>query len=251
MLDRILAEVKKDIEKRKRKGEDLSTRLTKIKSLAGAIEDCKTNAVIAEIKQKSPSEGTLKKNPDVVELSREYESGGAVAISVLTEKNFFGGALENLIAIRQEVNLPLLRKDFIIDEFQIQESFAYEADAVLLIVSVLGKKTADFVTATDEVGLECVVECRTQGEIAVALDAGADIIGINNRNLKTLNVDINATKELAKYVPDDKVLISESGIKNANDVRFLLDSGADAVLVGTTLMRSPNPKETLLRLTRC
>lgn len=190
----------------------------------------------------------LKRNLDVITLAKAFESGRAIGISVLTEPNYFGGSLENLIKTRESVGLPVLRKDFIVDEYQVYESAAYGADAVLLISSCLGDELKDFLTLADGLGLEALVECHSEREIEMAVKTGAEIIGINNRNLRTLEVDINVTKKLAKHVPDDKILVSESGIKNHKDVKFLLNAGANAVLVGTALMRARNPERKLAEL---
>lgn len=250
LLDEIVAEVRKQVERRKRKtpADRLPSRSTERRSLVDAIRGSEGVPIIAEIKRKSPSIGVLRKNLDVITLAKAFESGGAVGVSVLTEPSYFGGSLEDMIKARESVGLPVLRKDFIIDEYQVYESAAYGADSMLLIASCLGDELEDFLPLTAELGLEALVECHSEREIGKAVEAGAEMIGINNRNLRTLEVDLNITKELAKHVPDDKILVSESGIKSPEDVRFLLNAGASAVLVGTALMKAQDPKRKLMEL---
>jgi indole-3-glycerol phosphate synthase len=180
----------------------------------------------------------LGNNLDIATLAKEYESGGAIGISVLTEPNYFGGSLENLAKVKASVALPVLRKDFIIDKYQVHESVAHDADSILLIVSCLGDKLQDFLALTYELGLEALVECHSSQEVEEALEAGARIIGINNRDLETMKVDLTRTEELAPGVPDDVITVSESGIRGPDDVKRALEAGADVVLIGTALMRS-------------
>jgi indole-3-glycerol phosphate synthase len=204
--------------------------------------------VIAEIKPKSPSVGVLRNELNVEAQAKAYEAGGAVGVSVLTEPNYFGGDIENLIKAKQSVRLPVLRKDFIVDDYQIHESFAYGADAVLLIVSCLGDELRDFLGFAKDVNLEALVECRSRSEVEKAVDAGATLIGINNRDMNTMKIDLNLTRELAKYVPKDRILVSESGIRTPEDVRFLLRSGARAVLIGMVLMKAEDVEQKLMEL---
>ena len=252
LLDEITSEVRRRVEERKRKVpiDKLPSRSTEFRSLADAIERCPKVPVIAEIKPKSPYAGVLKLDPDVVALAKAYETGGAVCISVLTEPKYFGGSLRNLIEVKENVGLPTLRKDFIIDEYQIHESAAYGADSMLLIVACLGDELPKFLSLARELGLEALVECHSKPEVEKAVGAGAELIGINNRDLRTHRVELKTTQELAKYVPKDRILISESGIGGPEDVRFLLDAGARAVLVGTVLMRASKPEQELAKLVR-
>ncbi len=247
MIDEIISDVRKEVEIRKREVpvNDLPARKHGFLSLSEAIRNSQFVPIIAEIKPRSPSEGVLRQHLDVTALAKEYRAGGAIAISVLTEPKYFGGNLDNLVKVKEEVNLPVLRKDFILDEYQIHESAAYGADSILLISSCVGNKLSDFLALAKDVGLEAIVECRNARDIKLAVDAGAKIIGINNRDLRTLRVDLGVTKRLAGYVPSDTILISESGIKTAEDIRFLIEAGAKAALIGTVLMHSKAPREML------
>ena len=195
-------------------------------------------AVIAEIKKASPSAGVIAESFNAVETAQVYECGGANAISVLTDTQFFQGKLQHLADVRRAVSVPLLRKDFIVDEIQITESVANGADAILLIVAALEQtQLVDLLHATATFRLDALVEVHTREELNRALDAGAKIIGINNRNLETFDVDLAVTEELCREVPDEIVLVSESGIKTPQDVARVKACGADAVLVGEALMR--------------
>jgi indole-3-glycerol phosphate synthase len=195
--------------------------------------------VIAETKSASPSAGVISANYDPVEIAKRYKANGADAISVLTEQNYFGGKPEHLTAVREAVALPILRKDFIIDERQILESVAIGADAILLIVAGLqgGQLRAlhDCATANK---LSVLVEVHTRNEVGIAIDAGAKIIGINNRNLETLEVDLATTEKLLPEIPDGITIVSESGIRNVADLRRMAAYPIDAILVGEALMRA-------------
>jgi indole-3-glycerol phosphate synthase len=195
-------------------------------------------AVIAEVKKASPSAGVIAKSFEPVEIARSYERNGANAISVLTDTKFFQGSLEHLVNVRGAVSLPLLRKDFIWDRAQLAESAANGADAILLIVAALTQdQLVRLLKGANEYRLDALVEVHTRDELNRALDAGAKIIGINNRNLTTFDVDLAVTEELCREVPDEIVLISESGIKTTQDVARLRACGVDAILVGEALMR--------------
>ncbi len=195
-------------------------------------------AVIAEIKKASPSAGVIAKSFDPVEIARNYERHGANAISVLTDAQFFQGKLQYLADVRRAVSIPLLRKDFILDEIQIAESATNGADAILLIVAALEQQQlVDLLSAAASRHLDALVEVHTPDELHRALNAGAKIIGINNRNLATFVVDLAVTEELCREVPDEIVLVSESGIKTPQDMARAKACGVDAVLVGEALMR--------------
>ena len=195
-------------------------------------------AVIAEIKKASPSAGVIAKSFEPVELAKDYERSGANAISVLTDTQFFQGKLQDLSDVRRAVSVPLLRKDFILDEIQITESAANGADAILLIVAALEQKQLiELLHATTTYRLDALVEVHTREELNRALDAGAKIIGINNRNLAAFDVDLAVPEEICREVPDEIVLVSESGIKTPQDVARVRACGVDAVLVGEALMR--------------
>jgi indole-3-glycerol phosphate synthase len=198
--------------------------------------------LIAEVKKASPSKGLIRPDFDPVAIARRYEETGASAISVLTDEKYFQGKLEYLTAIRETVQLPLLRKDFIIDRMQVYESRAAGADAILLIVAALpiGDLHA-LLSLTRDLGMDALVEVHTEPELCAALSVGAEIIGINNRDLQTFETKLETTIELAPKVPPDKVLVSESGINTRADVERLMAAGVDAILVGESLMREPDP----------
>lgn len=194
-------------------------------------------SIIAEVKKASPSRGVLRPDFDPVELAKTYAQGGASAISVLTETNYFQGSIDHLAKIRKEVNLPLLRKDFIFDQYQIHESCAYGADALLLIVSILSQEQLkELLSVSHSIDLSCLVEVHNEKEVEMALQSGAEIIGINNRNLDTFIVDINTTRRLRSLIPQERIVVSESGIKSRSDIEKVRGWGVNAVLVGETLV---------------
>lgn len=197
-------------------------------------------ALIAEVKRRSPSRGTIRADFDPAAAVRAYQDAGVAAISILTDRQFFGGAPEYLAVARRITNLPLLRKDFIITEYQIYEARLLGADAVLLLAGVLtGAMLGEFIDLTQRLGMEALVETRTPGEISRAIKSGAVVVGINNRDLRTFQVDLDVTAELIKYIDKPGVaVVSESGIKTRADVLRLAACGVDAVLVGEALMVS-------------
>lgn len=195
-------------------------------------------AIIAEVKCASPSRGRLVENFDPRKIAAAYEQNGAAAISVLTDEKYFMGSKEYLKQIKSEVKLPLLRKDFIIDPYQIYESRVIGADAVLLIVRTLGTKLSEFIRLTKQLGLAALTEVHTAVELEIALAAGADIIGINNRNLDTFVTDINTCKELVRPIPAGIVTVAESGIRNRDDIENIMRSGISAFLIGEALVTS-------------
>lgn len=193
--------------------------------------------LIAEVKKASPSQGLLRPNLDPVALARTYAKNGAAAISVLTESHYFRGSLEHLSAIRNAVDIPLLRKDFIFDEYQVYEAAACGADAILLITAVLhAGRLENLLGLSKELGLACLVEVHNEAELMTALLAGAKIIGINNRNLDDFTVDINTTRRLRLLIPDDTPVVSESGINSRKDIRKMRECKVDAVLIGEALV---------------
>jgi len=205
--------------------------------------------IIAEIKRASPSKGIIAADFNPRKTALEYERAGAAAVSVLTEEKYFLGSLMHLHEVRSICDLPILRKDFIIHPVEIYEARAYGADAVLLIVKVLDNKSLkELLNLTRELGMQALVEIHSERELKLALEAGAEIIGINNRNLEDFTIDFGVTERLVQLIPKDAAAVSESGIKNAQDVRFLESLGVDAVLIGETLMRSPDPYQTLKNL---
>jgi indole-3-glycerol phosphate synthase len=195
-------------------------------------------AIIAEVKCASPSRGRLVENFDPLKIAAAYEQNGAAAISVLTDEKYFLGHMGYLTQIKKEVKLPLLRKDFIIDPYQIYESRVIGADAVLLIVSCLGAKLGEFIGLAAQLGLAALTEVHTEDELEIALAAGAGIIGINNRNLDTFVTDINTCKELVRSIPADIVTVAESGIKSRKDIENIMRSGISAFLIGEALVTS-------------
>jgi indole-3-glycerol phosphate synthase len=197
--------------------------------------------LIAEVKKASPSAGVIAESFDPVQIAKTYESAGANAISVLTDEQFFQGSLAYMTRVRAAVGLPVLRKDFILHEAQIYEASCAGADAILLIVAALAQPDLERLLAiAADFQLDVLVEVHTLEELDRALDTDAQIIGINNRNLATFQVDLKTTEQLSEQVPDGITLVSESGIKTAEDTRRLLASGCNAILVGETLMRAPD-----------
>ena len=197
--------------------------------------------LIAEVKKKSPSKGIIREDFDPVGIARTYAENGASAISVLTDREFFAGELAYLNAIREAVTLPLLRKDFTIDPYHIYQARLAGADAILLIVSLLTvAQLREFTEIGRSLGLASLVEVHTEEELELALTGGAEIVGINNRDLKTFHTDIATTFRLRASIPTDKVIVSESGINTHKDVTKLKAAGINAILVGESLMRSPN-----------
>lgn len=204
--------------------------------------------LIAEIKKASPSVGLLRADFNPVEIALIYADNGAAAISVLTETTFFQGSLDYLKEIRKAVGrrLPLLRKDFIFDPYQVYEARAYGADSILLITAILTPdKLKNLITLSRKLGMEPLVEVHNEVEIAVALKAGSKIVGINNRDLTTFKTDLVTTMRLRPLIPDDKIVVSESGIKDRNDVASFKNQGVDAVLIGETLLCSSDIAATM------
>lgn len=206
-------------------------------------------AIIAEVKKASPSKGLISRDFDYIKIAREYEEAGASAISVLTEPYFFKGSNDFLREISENVSIPILRKDFTIDEYMIYEAKLLGASAVLLIVSILDDaQLKEYLDLSHNLGLSAIVETHDANEIKTALDAGAEIIGVNNRNLADFTVDIENSIRLRSLVGDDVVFISESGIKTKEDVTRLKENNVDAVLIGETLMRSEDKKSMIFEL---
>lgn len=208
-------------------------------------------SVIAEFKRASPSKGDIGRDCDPAEVAWTYQRGGAAALSVLTDEKFFGGSLEDLAAARGNTDLPVLRKDFTLDEYQIAEAAAHCADAVLLIASILDtNRLRQLREYAARLGLAALVEVHDEKELRSALDSGADIIGVNNRNLRTFEVSLETSIRLAPMMPKSVAKVSESGIRTAADVHRLQESGYDAFLVGEHLMRSQDRATALRQLVR-
>jgi indole-3-glycerol phosphate synthase len=254
VLERILRTTREEVERRKRElpidqlesggGEAPTLHRSLHATLAGP-----GISVIAEFKRRSPSAGALRERPDVAEQVGAYERGSAAAVSILTEGPHFDGSLEDLRAARAACALPILRKDFVVDPYQLHEARAAGADAVLLIVAALDQPTMRALhEQAQKVGLEVLVEVHDRAELARANEVGARLIGINNRDLRDFSVDVERTFALLEEVPDGVAVVSESGIATAAQLRRLEERGVQAVLVGETLMRSPDPEAALREL---
>jgi len=245
-LEAVKEEAFKLIESEKSAGKETFRLEKSIKSFNNKGE----MAFICEIKKASPSKGLIDKHFQYLEIAKEYEKADAAAISVLTEPFFFQGSNVYLNEISKNVQTPLLRKDFTIDEYQIYVAKLIGASSVLLIASLLKDEEIEkFIQLNDTLGLCSLVEAHSESEVVSALRAGARILGVNNRDLRTFDVDLNTALRLKKGVPDDVIFISESGIKTRDDVKKLQDSGVSGVLIGESLMRSENKAE-MLRLLR-
>ena len=200
--------------------------------------------IIAEIKQASPSAGKISENFDALAIAADYVSAGVAAISILTEEDFFHGSLEILQAVRALVSLPLLRKDFIVDPYQIYQAKYFAADCILLIAGILSEKELkNFSALTKKLNLNALIEIHDESELEKALAVDADIIGINNRNLRTFKVDLRTSLKLKEKIPRNKIVISESGIKDREQVKELEKAGFDAILIGESLLRADDKKE--------
>lgn len=245
ILDKILAEKRQEVEQKKR-SLPLSVlkkhpALRKVpRDLVLALSGVSLK-LIAEVKKASPSRGVLCPDFNPVALAKTYAQGSAAAISVLTEANHFQGNLDYLATIREEVGIPLLRKDFIFDPYQVYESTAFGADALLLIAAILSQKQLEeLLELSRSLALSCLVEVHNENEVAKALKCGAKIIGINNRDLNTFAVDINTTRRLRPLIPEGRIVVSESGIKNREDIKKMKEWGVNAVLVGEALVTAGN-----------
>ncbi|MFH0860428.1 MAG: indole-3-glycerol-phosphate synthase [Candidatus Altiarchaeota archaeon] len=255
MLEKLVAESRRQVSERKndreyvkliRKRQDEGYRPLQFKRSA------EFNTIIAEIKPSSPSRGHIS-SADVEKVALEYAKAGAMALSVLTEEKHFGGSLASIEKIRPKVSIPLMRKDFIVDRFQVDEALAYNADGVLLMVSVLGAELAGLLDYCNSKGMWALVETHTGDEIKVAVDCGAKMIGVNNRDLRTLKVDLKTSINLSQHVPEGKLFVVESGIEKPDDIRMLKEKcqrKPDAFLVGTALMISPEREKLLSMMVR-
>jgi indole-3-glycerol phosphate synthase len=244
ILDKIVADKRQELESVKRK-----VPLNALREQAAGRKPLDfTSALrgngiklIAEVKKASPSRGLLCPDFQPVALAQTYAQNGAAAISVLTESKYFQGRLEYLAAIRKAVSIPLLRKDFIFETYQIYESAAFSADAILLITAILNyEKLQELLELCNELHLQCLVEVHNEEELVNALLAGAEIIGINNRNLNTFEVDTSVTRRLRLLVPEGVTVVSESGISNKDDIKKMRECKVDAVLVGEALVTAPD-----------
>jgi indole-3-glycerol phosphate synthase len=247
VLDEIIDGVRADLAERQAlvSIDELKERATKVRDAKDGVAALRGEAVkvICEVKRSSPSKGALAAIADPAGLAADYESGGAAVISVLTEQRRFGGSLADLDAVRAKVDIPVLRKDFIVTAYQLWEARAHGADLALLIVSALEQPAlVSLVERAHSIGLSAIVEVHDEDEVARAVDAGAKIIGVNARNLKTLEVDRGNFARVAPEIPDHIVKIAESGVRGPHDLIAYANDGADAVLVGESLVTGKNPK---------
>jgi len=205
--------------------------------------------IISEVKHASPSKGVFREDFDPVQIAKSYSAGGASAISVLTDEKYFRGSLSFLKNIRAEVDTPLLRKDFIVDPYQVYEARLFGADAILLIVAALDQTSlSELLGLTHSLQMNAIVEVHDENELDRALEADARIIGINNRDLRTFDVDLNVSINLSKKVPEDKIVVAESGISSIEDMDRLRGEGVHVFLIGETFMKAPDPGQKLKEL---
>lgn len=252
ILDKIIFHKRLEIEKRawefpQEKIQARLAELPKPKDFALSLKAGKEITIIGEVKFKSPSRGIIRDDLDLAQIVGLYQQGGVDAISILTDEKFFGGKPEFLAETRQLTNQPLLKKDFIIDAYQIFQARLLGADGVLLLVRVLPPRLlGQFIELCHQLGMDALVECCTKEEIKIALESGARIIGINNRNLADFTVNLDTTRKLAGEIQDPEIiLVAESGIRARDDVKRLADYGVNALLIGEALMASPNILQTL------
>lgn len=252
VLDDIIAGVRQDLKEREDRVplariKEMETQVPEAKDALSALRN-RDGAVkiISEVKRSSPSKGALAAIPDPAALASTYEAGGASVISVLTEQRRFNGSLADLDAVRAAVDIPILRKDFIVTPYQIHEARAHGADLVLLIVAALEQNVlVSLLERTRSLGMEALVETHSRLEALRAMEAGASIIGVNARNLKTLEVDRSTVEQVIDVIPQDVVAVAESGVANAHDVFEYAKWGADAVLVGEALVTSGDPRASI------
>jgi indole-3-glycerol phosphate synthase len=253
VLDRILEARRAEVDHRKRVLPETALKYgvkaaTPLRNFAAVFERDGLN-IIAELKPASPSRGVLREPFEPVALAQAFETAGACALSVLTEAEFFRGSLKNLRDARKAVQLPVLRKDFIFDSWQVWETRANDADSFLLIVATLGDELLrDLIALGRELGMEPLVEVHNREELDRALEAGAHILGVNNRDLKTLTVRVETSFELISHIPDNCMAVSESGLRSHEDLAKLRAAGFDAFLIGTHLMLAPDPAAALAAL---
>ena len=247
VLDDIIAGVREDVAERMANVslDELKERAAKVppaRDVAAVLSDDDV-CVIAEVKRSSPSKGALADIADPAALAMEYEAGGAHCISVLTEERRFGGSLADLAAVRAAVDIPVLRKDFIVTSYQLWEAKAYGADMILLIVAALEQPAlVSYIERAQSLGLTALVEVHDEEEVSRAVEAGARVIGVNARNLKTLEVDRGTFARLAPLIPDSCVKVAESGVRDPHDLIVYAEAGADAVLVGESLVTGKDPR---------
>ncbi|MFI3213443.1 MAG: indole-3-glycerol phosphate synthase TrpC [Eubacteriales bacterium] len=240
-----VAEKKREVSLEEIKKQALSKKLDRTFLFEAALKKSELG-FICEVKKASPSKGLIAADFPYIEIAKEYEEGGAAAISCLTEPYYFQGENRFLEEIVSVVSIPVLRKDFTVDEYMIYEAKVLGASAILLICSILDdRQLKEYFQIADQLGLSVLVETHTEEEVKRALASGARLIGVNNRNLKTFQVDLEHSVALKKMIPDDVIFISESGIKTKEDIKYLHEIGTDAVLIGETFMRASNKRQVL------
>lgn len=247
-LDQIIEGVQEDLAERKKQVglNELMVKISEVKPAIDVLPSLQSSklSVIAEVKRSSPSKGSLAKISDPAELALRYQAGGATAVSVLTEGRKFGGSLADLDAVRSAINIPILRKDFMVDDYQIFESRAHGADIVLLIVAALSDlQLSEFYAIAKSLGMQVLVETHTSEEVERALLLDPEIIGVNARDLTTLKIDLGAFDKLAKAIPAGKIKVAESGISSVAEVISYRNSGAEAILVGEALVKDGDPAQ--------
>ena len=248
VLDQIIEGVQEDLaERKKRVGlNELMVKISSVKPAIDVLPSLQSSklSVIAEVKRASPSKGALAKISDPAELALRYQAGGATAVSVLTEGRKFGGSLADLDAVRSAINIPILRKDFMVDDYQFFESRAHGADIVLLIVAALSDlQLSELYAIAKSLGMQVLVETHTLEEVERALSLDPEIIGVNARDLTTLKIDLGAFDKLAKSIPAGKIKVAESGISSVAEVISYRNSGAEAILVGEALVKDGDPAQ--------
>lgn len=253
ILEEILETKAREVQELRRRGEEALLRRLEgappVRSFRDALEGEGDVSVIAEFKRRSPSAGALAEGADPARVAESCRDGGAAALSVLTDETYFGGRLGDLRAAREAAGRPVLRKDFVVDPLQLLEARAAGADAVLLVVRALSPARLDeLLVAAGELGMDALVEVHDSAELDTALASGAELVGVNARDLSTFEIDLDRCRELVARVPSDRVAVAESGIEGPDDVSRVGRAGADAVLVGSTLMRR-GPERALPELT--
>ena len=256
ILDIIVETKKKEVDFLRNRGIQLpdsykEARIDRPRGFRSALLKFNGVAVIAEVKKASPSKGVICADFDPVEIAKNYQENGAQAVSVLTDVDYFQGSLLYMMQVRESIELPVLRKDFIIDELQIKEAHLHGADAILLIAAILDRnQMQEYKHMAAELGMDSLVEVHDEAETEKALEAGSDLIGVNNRNLKDFSMDLETTFRLKKMIPDDIPVVSESGLKTEDDFKRLRNEGIQAALIGETLMRAGDNSNLLSLLRR-
>ena len=248
VLDSIIEGVLEDQKLRQLSQRELDSKFADVSPVRDALAALRNRnfSIIAEVKRSSPSKGALADIPEPEVLAASYQEAGASVVSVLTEKRRFGGTLEDLSRVREQVTIPVLRKDFIVNEYLVRESRAYGADLLLLIVAALDNhQLSDYHSLGRELGMSVLVEVHDEAELERALNINPEIIGVNSRNLKTLEIDLANFQRLIPQIPDSIYRIAESGIATRSDVQIARDSGADAILVGESLVRAGSPESAI------